>query len=155
LPGQRRVRLEEAAESANGLCLRFRVLDGKGCLSRRRRAFLGKQERSQGSRTQAPRTGKDLWITVRIARALATKRTKVDCRARASDQEGKYVFPLTSPNARDFPGNAVSRRRKHANVVLVGLAMTAVTTAARAQTNGPFLSVVTSPEEVVRLALPA
>jgi len=96
LPGQRRVRLEEAAESAEWLVLRFRVVDGKDA-----RVARVSWEAGEIARVETAPRGKDLWITVRIARALATKRTKVTVEL---EREGKYVFPLTSPTLVTFLG---------------------------------------------------
>jgi hypothetical protein len=89
LPGQRRLRLEETAESAEWLVLRFRVVDGKDA-----RIARVSWEAGEIARVETAARGKDLWITVRVARALATKRTKVTVEL---EREGKYVFPLTAP----------------------------------------------------------
>ena len=96
LPGQLRVRLEEVAESAEWLVLRFRVVDGKDV-----RVTRVSWEAGEIPRVEASARGKDLWITARVARALATKRSKVTVEI---EREGKYVFPLSSPTLVNFLG---------------------------------------------------
>ena len=96
LPGQRRVRLEEAADSAEWLVLRFRVVDGKDV-----RVTRVSWEAGEIARVETSPRGKDLWITVRVARALAAKRSKVTLEL---DRGGKYIFPLTAPTLVSFLG---------------------------------------------------